>query len=49
MSDQCEVCGSDLSDKNHKTTPCPACERMRCESCDCGAGTVCSDCEDEDG
>lgn len=45
----CEICGFDIDDDNALTTPCPECDRLRCEICDAGVGTVCADCENEEG
>lgn len=41
----CEVCGEALSVENKATTHCPECDRMRCEFCDMGAGSLCIDCD----
>lgn len=46
--EECEVCGAKITRKNPQTKPCPRCERVRCESCDMGSGTVCVECEAED-
>jgi len=40
----CEVCNSQIFEENQETKQCPTCERMRCQTCDMGSGTVCDDC-----
>lgn len=41
---ECEACGARIV-PTQQTTRCPECDRMRCDLCDTGAGTVCADCE----
>ena len=45
---ECEICGEAITKKNPETKRCPKCEKMRCQSCDMGSGTVCVDCEGEE-
>lgn len=44
----CEVCGTQIFEQNMETKPCPTCGRMRCQTCDMGAGTECETCENEE-
>ena len=48
VMEECECCGMEILPEA-KTTPCPECGKMRCESCDMGCGTVCSECEEAEG